>query len=65
MDKLLTLEEAAAYLKVHPRSITRAIESGKLKALRAGHLWRFREKDLLAYLEAGAKSVKKPKPEEK
>jgi excisionase family DNA binding protein len=50
MEKLLTIPEVAKILRVSGRSVTRYIESGKLKASKIG-VWRIKESDLHAFLE--------------
>lgn len=50
MDKLMTLEEVAKYLRVSERTLFRYIKSKKLKAYRIGQ-WRVAEKDLQKFLE--------------
>jgi excisionase family DNA binding protein len=50
IDKLFTIEEVAKILRVSGRSVTRYIESGKLKASKIG-VWRIKETDLHAFLE--------------
>lgn len=49
-EKLLTIEEVAEILRVSTRSVTRYIESGKLRASKIG-LWRIKQSDLNAFLE--------------
>jgi excisionase family DNA binding protein len=51
MEKLLTPEEAAERLAVSPKSIREWLRQGKLKGVRAGRLWRIRERDLEAFLD--------------
>ena len=51
VEKLLTPEEAAERLAVTPRSIRIWLKQGKLKGVRAGRLWRIRERDLEAFLD--------------
>ena len=48
--ELLTCEEAAAYLRVHPRTVTRLLTAGKLPGVKIGRQWRLRKADLEAYL---------------
>lgn len=48
--KLLTIEEVAKILRVSSRSVTRYIESGKLKASKIG-VWRIKQSDLSIFLE--------------
>jgi excisionase family DNA binding protein len=48
-DELLTVEEAADLLKVHPNTIRNAIRDGRLPAIRLGaRIVRIRKCDLLA-----------------
>ena len=47
---LLTTNEAAAYMRIHPVTVRRAVLDGKLKALKAGKDLRFRKEDLDNYL---------------
>ncbi|MFA6529025.1 MAG: helix-turn-helix domain-containing protein [Candidatus Gracilibacteria bacterium] len=49
-EKLLTIEEVAETLRVSTRSVTRYIESGRLKASKLG-LWRIKQSDLNHFLE--------------
>lgn len=51
---LLTTAEVAEQLRVHPRTVQRWLLSGRLRATRTGpKVWRIREEDLNAFLEAG------------
>ena len=43
--------DAARYLRVHPRTITRMAKRGELPAIHIGRLWRFRKADLDAWLD--------------
>lgn len=40
--KLLTPKEAAAFLRLNPRTVTRLAREGKLPAIKVGRRWRFR-----------------------
>lgn len=51
MDKLLTPKEAAEILAVSPKSVREWLRQGKLKGVKAGMLWRIRERDLEAFIE--------------
>lgn len=51
MERLLTPEEAAERLAVSPKSIRKWLREGKLKGVRAGRLWRIRERDLEAFVD--------------
>ncbi|MDD5639272.1 MAG: helix-turn-helix domain-containing protein [Candidatus Pacebacteria bacterium] len=50
IEKLLTINEVAKILRVHPRSINRYIESGRLKASKLG-VWRIKQSDLNTFLD--------------
>ena len=39
-DELLTIDEAAALLRVHPTSVRRLIKRGEIRAIRIGRVWR-------------------------
>ncbi|MCD6032226.1 MAG: Helix-turn-helix domain [Thermomicrobiales bacterium] len=53
---LLTLAEAAAYLRVHPRTMTRLLQTRQVPGVRVGRQWRIRKTDLDAYFTAGTRS---------
>jgi excisionase family DNA binding protein len=46
---LLTLAEAAAYLRVHRRTLTRLLRDGLVPGVKIGRQWRVRKADLDAY----------------
>ncbi len=45
-EPLLNSEQAAALMKVHPKTLQRYARSGLVAGLRLGKLWRFRASDL-------------------
>ena len=49
-DELLDVQEVAALLRVNPRTVLRMADRKELAALRVGKRWRFRPRDLDAYL---------------
>lgn len=54
-ERLLTVQEVAERLQLHPRTVRRAIAGGGLRAFEvAGGAWRVAEDDLQAWLEARA-----------
>jgi len=54
---LLTVEQAADYLKMSPYVVRRWLREGKLPGFKVGHDWRIDEADLAALIEeAKAKS---------
>jgi excisionase family DNA binding protein len=50
-DVFLTTEEVLAYLQVNLRTVYRLIKAGKIPAVRVGRQWRFRKRDIDAWLE--------------
>ena len=51
-DTFLTTEEVLDYLQVNLRTVYRLIKAGKIPAVRVGRQWRFRRRDVDAWLEA-------------
>jgi excisionase family DNA binding protein len=49
-QELLTLAEAAAYLRVHRRTMTRLLRQGVVPGVKIGRQWRVRKADLEALL---------------
>jgi excisionase family DNA binding protein len=47
-EKLLDSEQAAALIKVHPKTLQRYARQGIVKGVRVGKLWRFRASEMLA-----------------
>ena len=47
----LTTEEILEYLQVNLRTVYRLIKAGKIPAVRVGRQWRFRKRDIDAWLE--------------
>ncbi len=50
MEKLLTTEEVAKILRIHPTTIRNYIRAGKLKASKVGKAFRITEKDIEQFL---------------
>ena len=50
-ESFLTTEEVLEYLQVNLRTIYRLIKAGKIPAVRVGRQWRFRRRDIDAWLE--------------
>ena len=44
--EVLTIDEAAEYLRVHPTTIVRMIERGELRGSKVGTRWRVRRSSL-------------------
>lgn len=51
LETFLTTDEVLGYLKTTPRTIYRLIRTGELPAVRIGRQWRFRPRDLDAWIE--------------
>ena len=51
--ELMTCAEAAAYLRLHERTIGRLLKQGALPGVKVGRQWRLRRADLDAYLAGG------------
>ena len=53
MDEgFLTTEEVLEYLQVNLRTVYRLIKAGRIPAVRVGRQWRFRKRDIDAWLES-------------
>ena len=50
-DTFLTTEEVLEYLQVNLRTVYRLIKAGKIPAVRVGRQWRFRKRDIDAWLD--------------
>lgn len=50
-DSLLTIQEAADFLRVHYNTVYRRVRRGEIPASQIGTEWRIQKKDLLRYLE--------------
>jgi excisionase family DNA binding protein len=63
----LTTEEVLEYLQVNLRTVYRLIKAGKIPAVRVGRQWRFRKRDIDAWLDSqrlrgGTRAVPAPVP---
>ena len=66
-DTFLTTEEVLEYLQVNLRTVYRLIKAGKIPAVRVGRQWRFRKRDIDAWLDSqrprtGARATQAPGP---
>ena len=50
-EPLLDSEEAAALLKIHPKTLQKLARQGEVAAIQIGKLWRFRASALNRWLE--------------
>ena len=53
-DAVMTLEEAAGFLKVSETTVYQLLRDGQLKARKVGREWRFLKSELVAYPKEGA-----------
>ena len=51
-ETFLTTEEVLEYLQVNLRTVYRLIKAGKIPAVRVGRPWRFRKRDIDAWLDS-------------
>jgi excisionase family DNA binding protein len=67
-ETFLTTEEVLEYLQVNLRTVYRLIKAGKIPAVRVGRQWRFRKRDIDAWLDSqrprggAARAAAQPQP---
>lgn len=61
LPPVLNTEEAAGYLRIHPRTLTRMARDGEIPGLQIGRHWRFRRGDLDAWVDSKVSSAAKLK----
>src|SRR2546430_9833806 len=49
-DNWLTIKEITGRLKLHPNTVARYIQEGKLKGVKVGKGYRIRERDLIEFI---------------
>ena len=50
-DEILTVEEVAALLKIHPKTVYKFLKANELQGHRFGRIWRFKKSDIMKLLE--------------
>ena len=55
-EPLLDSHQAAAMLKVHPRTLQRLVHRGEISAVHVGKLWRFKASVLTEWIDKGMAS---------
>ena len=50
-EKLLTIQEAAKYLDIHPITLYKWVENKKIPAAKLGKNWRFKKEKLEAWID--------------
>ena len=61
-EVFLTTEEVLEYLQVNLRTVYRLIKAGKIPAVRVGRQWRFRKRDIDAWLDGQGTGPAVPAP---
>jgi excisionase family DNA binding protein len=61
-ETFLTTEEVLEYLQVNLRTVYRLIKAGKIPAVRVGRQWRFRKRDIDAWLDSQCPRGGGPRP---
>jgi excisionase family DNA binding protein len=61
-EVFLTTEEVLEYLQVNLRTVYRLIKAGKIPAVRVGRQWRFRKRDIDAWLDSQRTQAGFPPP---
>jgi excisionase family DNA binding protein len=51
-EQLLDTEEAAALLRIHPKTLQRLARNGEIVGIQIGKLWRFRASQLDQWLKS-------------
>lgn len=52
-NRLMTVEEVAAYLRVKPSTVYDWAKRGKIPAVKIGRLWRFESEEIEAWVKSG------------
>jgi len=50
-DEILTVEEVAALLKIHPKTVYKFLKANELQGHRFGRIWRLKKSDIMKLLE--------------
>jgi excisionase family DNA binding protein len=59
-EGFLTTEDVLEYLQVNLRTVYRLIKAGRIPAIRVGRQWRFRKRDIDAWLESQRPRASRP-----
>jgi excisionase family DNA binding protein len=59
-EGFLTTEDVLEYLQVNLRTVYRLIKAGRIPAIRVGRQWRFRKRDIDAWLESQRPRAARP-----
>lgn len=61
-EPLITADQAAELLTLHPKTVKRLAKEGLLPAMKIGRVWRFRESSLDAWMNTHLKYSGHPSP---
>jgi excisionase family DNA binding protein len=50
-DEILTTDEVAALLKIHPKTVYKFLRANELQGHRFGRIWRFKKSAIMKLLE--------------
>jgi len=50
-EPLLDTDEAAAFIRIHPKTLQRFAREGQIQGIHIGKLWRFRQSALEKWIE--------------
>lgn len=56
--EILTAQEVAEYLRIHPYTVKRLARAGKLPGFKVGGQWRFRKDEIDAWSKASVNKKK-------
>lgn len=59
VEPIWDTEQAARYLQIHPRTLTRKAREGDIPGFNIGKHWRFRKRDLDAWIDSKVSCVTK------
>lgn len=51
MEKILTAEEVADYLKINIRTVYKLLETGEIRGVKIGRIWRIPEAAVIDFLQ--------------
>ena len=51
VEQIYTTEQVARFLQIHPLTVLKYINSGKLRAIKLGRVYRIRESELQKFLD--------------
>ena len=53
MAQVMTVDEAARFLRIHPETLREKARKGEIPAAKVGREWRFSQEQVLAWIEHG------------